>query len=151
VDLERRLHEERNEYDRLLASVEELCRNGALTDATVSQTLFVEGIANLLASELEREPLRQMLVALEAKQRLIELLNAYVDARQQNVRVVVGLEDAVPGLNNLVLVGATARLGDASLGTVAVIAPTRMHYQETIQAVSFVSQLSERLFEPRRN
>jgi heat-inducible transcriptional repressor len=151
LDVERRLQEERNEYDRLLSSIEELCRKGALTDSITPQTVFVEGVANLLSSELEREPLRQMLVALEAKQRLIELLNAYVDAHQQNVRVVVGLEDALPGLNNLVLVGAPARLGEASVGTVAVIAPTRMHYQETIHAVSFVSQLSEKLFEARRN
>jgi heat-inducible transcriptional repressor len=150
TDLERRLNEERSEYDRLLSSVEELWRKGALTDATLPQTVFVEGVANLLASEMDREPLRQMLLALEAKQRLIELLNAYVDAHQQNVRVVVGLEDALPGLNNLVLVGAPAWLGDANLGTVAVIAPTRMHYQETIHAVSFVSQFSEKLFEMRR-
>ena len=31
-----------------------------------------------------------MLLALEAKQRLVELLTAYVDGRQQEVRVVVG-------------------------------------------------------------
>lgn len=149
VELEGRLREERNEYDRLRNSVEELCRKGALDDVTVPQAVFVEGVGNLL--ELDPEPLRQMLLALEAKQRLIELLNAYVDARQQNVRVVVGLEEALPGLNNLVLVGAPVVLGQANLGTVAVIAPTRMQYQETIHAVSYVSQLSERFFEPRRD
>ncbi len=48
-------------------------------------------MANLIAAELDRERLRQMLLALEAKQRLVELLTAYVDGRQQEVRVVVGL------------------------------------------------------------
>ena len=40
-----------------------------------------------------------MLVALEAKQRLVELLNAYVDTRQHEVRVVVGLEgESIPAM-----------------------------------------------------
>ena len=47
-------------------------------------------MANLIAAEVDRERLRQMLLALEAKQRLVELLTAYVDGRQQEVRVVVG-------------------------------------------------------------
>ena len=91
--------------------------------------------------------LRQMLVALEAKQRLVELLNAYVDGRQQEVRVVVGLDEASPAMQDLVLIGAPARLGGTSLGTVAVIAPTRIQYQEMIQAVSYIARLSERLLE----
>jgi heat-inducible transcriptional repressor len=89
-----------------------------------------------------------MLHALEAKERLIELLNAYVDARQRTVRVVVGLEDAIPELRDFVLIGTTARLGQNNLGTVAVIGPTRIHYQETIQAVEYIAQLSGRLLHP---
>jgi heat-inducible transcriptional repressor len=127
--------------------MEELWSKGLLTVDIGAQTIFVEGIANLLASELNREQLRIMLSALEAKQRLVELLNAYVDARQQSVRVVVGLEEAMPEMSDLVLIGAPARLGVDNLGTVAVIAPTRIQYQETISAVSFIAQLSERILQ----
>ena len=79
---------------------------------------------------------------------LIELLNAYVDARQRTVRVVVGLEEAIPELRDLVLIGTTARLGQEHLGTVAVIGPTRIQYQETINAVSYIAQLSGKIFQP---
>ena len=117
--------------------MEELIRKGALdADAGAAQTIFIEGVANLLASEPDRARMRTMLQALEAKERLIELLNAYVDARQRTVRVVVGLEEAIPELKDFVLIGATARLGAENLGTVAVIGPTRIQYQETINAVS---------------
>jgi heat-inducible transcriptional repressor len=148
VELARRLELERSEYNRLMASIDELCRKGALDGDSVAQVIFVEGIGNLLASQTDRERLRQLLGALEAKQRLIELLNAYVDARQQAVRVVVGLEDTMPEMSNLVLIGAPALLGTASLGTVAVLGPTRIHYQETINAVSYIAQLSERILQP---
>ncbi|HTZ89410.1 MAG TPA: heat-inducible transcriptional repressor HrcA [Alloacidobacterium sp.] len=150
TELTGRMEQERNEYDRLMQSVNELCRKGALDADGGLQTIFVEGVANLLASELDRERLRQMLAALEAKQRMVELLNAYVDARQHTVRVVVGLEDAIPEMQNLVLIGSPARLGAENFGTVAVIGPTRMQYQETINAVSYIAQLSDKIFQPHQ-
>lgn len=148
TELTRRMEQERSEYDRLMQSVNELCRKGALDADGGLQAIFVEGVANLLSSELDRERLRQMLAALEAKQRMVELLNAYVDARQHSVRVVVGLEDAIPEMQDLVLIGSPARLGEENFGTVAVIGPTRMQYQETINAVSYIAQLSDRIFQP---
>jgi heat-inducible transcriptional repressor len=159
VEVTKRMEAEREVYRALLTSVEELCRKGALTSDS-GPTLFVEGMANLIAAEVDRERLRQMLMALEAKQRLVELLTAYVDGREQEVRVVVGLDSALPGMDatspamphamqDLVLIGSQARLGDASqgsvLGTVALIAPTRIQYQEMIHAVRYIAQLSERI------
>lgn len=147
AELDRRIEQERSEYDRLMLSVNELYRKGALeSENTSGQVIFVEGVANLLAGEIDRERLRMMLKALEAKQRLIELLNAYVDARQRAVRVVVGLEDAIPGMHNLVLIGSPARMGAEGVGTVAVIGPTRIQYEETMNAVAYIAQLSDRIF-----
>jgi len=147
AEVARRVDAEREAYKQLLESVEELCRRGALTADESAPAIFVDGMANLITTEVDRERLRQMLLALEAKQRLIELLNAYVDGRQQEVRVVVGLDAASPAMQDLVLIGAPARLGGTSLGTVAVIAPTRIQYQEMIQAVSYIAGLSERLLD----
>ncbi len=146
-EIANRLERERNEYDRLMRSVQELCRKGALAQDNAEQSVFIEGVANLIAGEIDGERLRQLLGALEAKRRLIELLDAYVDARQQTVRVVVGLEETIPEMRNLVLIGAPALLGTQNLGTVAVIGSTRIQYQETINAVSFIAQLSERILQ----
>ena len=147
AEVARRMEAEREAYRALLTSVEELCRKGALAGGGAEPVIFVEGMANLINVEQDRERLRQMLLALEAKQRLVELLNAYVDGQQQEVRVVVGLDEASPAMQDLVLIGAPARLGDAKLGTVAVIAPTRIQYQEMIQAVSYIARLSGRILE----
>lgn len=147
AEIARRMDAEREAYRQLLASVEELCRKGALAEGETGPAIFVDGIANLIDAEVDRERLRQMLLALEAKQRLVELLNAYVDSRQQEVRVVVGLDAASPAMQDLVLIGAPARLGGGNLGTVAVIAPTRIQYQELIQSVRYIAGLSERILE----
>jgi heat-inducible transcriptional repressor len=145
AELARRLEQERSEYNQLMRSIDELCRKGALEQDTAVHSIFIVGVANLVSGEVDGERLRQLLSALETKQRLIELLDAYVDARQQSVRVVVGLEETIPEMRNLVLIGAPARLGAQSLGTVAVIGSTRIAYQETINAVSFIAQLSDRI------
>jgi heat-inducible transcriptional repressor len=150
-EVARRVEVDRAAYHQMLASVEELCRKGALAGDEAGPAIFVDGMANLITAELDRERLRQMLLALEAKQRLVELLTAYVDGRQQEVRVVVGLDDASPAMQDLVLIGAPARLGGANLGTVAVIAPTRIQYQEMIQAVRYIARLSERILEVPAN
>lgn len=148
MELDRRITEERTEYDRLARAVNELYRKGALeAESGSGPVIFVEGVANLLAGEMDRERLRAMLTALEAKQRLIELLNAYLDARQQAVRVVVGLEEAIPGMRDLVLIGTPARIGADKMGTLAVIGPTRIQYEETISAVAYIAQLSDRLLQ----
>jgi len=145
AELAHRMEQERSEYDQLMRAIDELCRKGALEQDTTVQSIFIVGVANLVAGQADGERLRGLLSALETKQRLIELLDAYVDARQQAVRVVVGLEETIPEMRNLVLIGAPARLGTQSLGTVAVIGSTRIAYQETINAVSFIAQLSDRI------
>jgi heat-inducible transcriptional repressor len=147
AEVARRVELEREAYQQMLASIEELCRKGALAGGEAGPAIFVDGMANLISAEVDRERLRQMLMALEAKQRLVELLTAYVDGRQQEVRVVVGLDETSPAMQDLVLIGAQARLGGANLGTVAVIAPTRIQYHEMIQAVRYIAKLSERILE----
>jgi heat-inducible transcriptional repressor len=147
AEVGRRVDVEREAYHQMLSSVEELCRKGALAVGEAGPAIFVDGMANLIAAEVDRERLRQLLLALEAKQRLVELLTAYVDGRQQEVRVVVGLDEASPAMQDLVLIGAPARLGGANVGTVAVIAPTRIQYQEMIHAVRYIARLSERILE----
>jgi heat-inducible transcriptional repressor len=141
-----RLQQERSDYDRLRASVEQLCAQGALTTESLPQSVYVEGAANLVISEQDNERLRQLLATLEEKQRVVSLLSAYLDTRQEAVRVVVGLEDTMPHLNNFVLIGTPARVGDEVMGSLAVIGPTRMDYEHTITAVSYIARMFDRLW-----
>lgn len=155
-ELERRLAAERSEYGRTLASLTDLWgrwivpvtddvpENSPALRSPQEETLFVEGFANLMAGDADRERLRRILSTLEEKQRIIELLNAYIDSRHSTVRVVVGLEDAMPEMAGLVLVAAPARLGEQHLGTVGVIGPTRMPYASAIGGVTYLAALFAR-------
>ncbi len=145
AELEQRIQRERSEYDRLMQSLEQLCREGALAGEPDAQGVYLEGAANLVAGEADKQRLQQLLQTLEEKQRLIQLLNAYLDARQEAVRVVIGLEEAAPYLRNFVLIGAPARVGEEVMGSLAVIGPTRIDYQHTITAVSYIARLFDKI------
>ncbi|HZQ17703.1 MAG TPA: heat-inducible transcriptional repressor HrcA [Terriglobales bacterium] len=144
-EIARRLERERSEYDRLMASVEQLYKQGVLSGEESSQVVFIEGAANLVASEQDRQRLQGLLQALDEKQRLVELLGAYLDAKQEAVRVVIGLDEAQPSMRNLVLIGTPARVGGEVMGSLAVIGPTRMDYQHTITAVSYIARLFDKI------
>jgi len=145
TELVRRLEQERSEYDRLMSSVEQLYKQGALQADEASQVVFVEGTANLVASEQDRQRLQQMLQTLEEKQKMVEVLSAYLDAKQEAVRVVIGLDQALPSMRNFVLIGAPARVGGEVMGSLAVIGPTRIDYQHVITAVSYIARLFDKV------
>jgi heat-inducible transcriptional repressor len=145
TELARRLEQERSEYDRLMASVEQLYRQGALAGDDTAQVVYVEGAANLVAGEQDRQRLQELLKTLEEKQKMVDLLGAYLDAKQEAVRVVIGLDQALPSMRNFVLIGAPARVGGEVMGSLAVIGPTRMDYQHAITPVSYIARLFDKV------
>lgn len=144
-EIARRLEKERSEYDRLMSSVEQLYKQGVLSGDESAQVVFIEGTANLVAGEQDRKRLQELLQALDEKQKLVELLGAYLDAKQEAVRVVIGLDEATPSMRNLVLIGTPARVGGEVMGSLAVLGPTRMDYQNTITAVSYIARLFDKI------
>ncbi len=145
TEIARRLEQERSEYDRLMTSVAQLYKQGVLSADDSSQVVFIEGAANLVAGEQDRQRLQELLKALEEKQKLVELLGAYLDAKQEAVRVVIGLDEALPSMRNLVLIGTPARVGGEVMGSLAVLGPPRMDYQHTITAVSYIARLFDKV------
>jgi heat-inducible transcriptional repressor len=151
AELARRLEKERSEYDRLMQSIEQLYQQGALASNDDTQAVFVEGAANLVGNHVtgdeDRQRLQDMLRTLEEKEKVVKLLGAYLDTRQEAVRVVIGLDEALPASNlqNFVLIGAPARVGGEVMGSLAVIGPTRLDYQHTMSAVSYIARLFDKL------
>src|SRR5438874_2593142 len=110
VEIARRLEKERSEYDRLMGSIAELYKQGALTTTEPPEAVFVEGAANLVTGEQDRQRLQDMLRTLEEKEKVVKLLGSYLDTRQEAVRVVIGLDQTMPSMRNFVLIGAPARV-----------------------------------------
>jgi heat-inducible transcriptional repressor len=145
AELARRLEQERSEYNRLMNSLEQLYQQGALASNQGTQAVFVEGAANLITGDHDRQRLQEMLRTLEEKEKVVKLLGAYLDTQQEAVRVVIGLDEALPSMQNFVLIGAPARVGGEVMGSLAVIGSTRLDYQHTMSAVSYIARLFDKL------
>lgn len=145
-EIARRADTERDMYQRMRAAAEELW-TAAMHDASPVHTVFVDGVSNLLTDSYDHGRLREMLAALEAKERVMALLHAYLGvehsraAASDAVRVVFDMELHTPEMQGLVLVAAPAVSGGAQMGAVGVIGPQRMDYETTINAVQYVAQL----------
>src|SRR6185436_14413616 len=121
-----RLEQERTLYDQLLARALRLARS-TLEELPRQQTFHVEGAASLLEGgshePVSVETLRALLNMMEEKERLVHLLNEYIDG--PGLTVVIGTEHAPPDLRRFSLIASTAVDGRTTR-TVGVIGPTRM-------------------------
>jgi len=141
-ELTRRIDHERTAYQQLADAVD-LWSRTVPPGSVQQQSVYIDGVANLIGLPADRDRLRAMLSALEQKQRLIELLNAYIDTTEQSVRVIFDLEQQDPGMAGLVLIAAPAQISGDS--TVAILGPKRMNYESAISAVGYIAQLLHRI------
>ena len=135
-ELLRRMAEERELYHAVLRKLQYLYSRGLL-DADTSPEVHMEGASNLLGLDLHltREKLRELFHALEEKQRLIELLDRFLEQPFGELEVHVGLEQAHPAMKGLALIGMRVPMAGGMPGKVAVLGPMRMHYDRAIAAV----------------
>ena len=146
-----RLRQERTLYDELLSRALRLAHS-TLDELPQQQNFHVEGAASLLDAmgheALPMETLRALLEMMEEKERLVRLLNQYIDG--PGLTVVIGAEHVAPDLRSFSLVASTVVDGGA-IRTVGVIGPMRMHYSRAIALVDGTTRAVSRVLrDPER-
>ena len=140
-----RLEQERILYDELLACALRLARV-SLDTLPEEQMVRVEGLASLVDAEgtdtISPGTLRALLEMVEEKERLVFLLNEYIDG--PGLTVVIGGEHRAPRLQTLSLIAVTTVDG-TSVRTVGLIGPTRMHYPRAIALIEGTSRAVTRV------
>jgi heat-inducible transcriptional repressor len=139
-----RIDEERVLYDVLLARAMRLATS-TFADLPDQPTIYVEGTSSLLdnGSGLTMAMLQALLEMIEEKQRLLSLLNEYIDG--PGLTVVIGAEHLDPNLRPFSLVASTYDAHGPGTGTVGVIGPTRMRYSRAIAVVEGAAQAVTRV------
>jgi heat-inducible transcriptional repressor len=138
-----RMNEERQLYDALAARAMRLATS-TFSDLPDDRTMYVEGASALLddATGLTMQTLQALLQMIDEKQKLLQLLNEYIDG--PGLTVVIGAEHLNPNLRPFSLVLSTYDDGSGT-GTVGVIGPTRMRYSRAIAAVGDAAQAVSRM------
>jgi heat-inducible transcriptional repressor len=143
-ELLRRIEDERELYHEVLRKLQLLSQKGLL-DVDTSPQVHMEGASNLLGLDLHltREKMRELFHALEEKQRLMELLDRFLEQPPGELAIRVGLEEAHPSMKDLALIGMTIRMASGLPAKVAVLGPMRMNYERVIAAVLQTSRALE--------
>jgi heat-inducible transcriptional repressor len=140
-----RLRQERILCDALIARALKLAHTG-LEELPRRPSIFVDGASALLDETTDDAipiaTLRSLLRMVEEKERLVRLLNEYMDG--PGLTIVIGQEHRAPDLRHFSLVAATYADGSRR-GTVGVIGPMRMHYSRTIAVVDGVAKAVSRV------
>lgn len=138
-----RINEERLLYDALLARAMRLATS-TFADLPDSGTIYIDGASSLLeeAHGLTLSTLQTLIHLIEEKQRLVRLLNEYIDG--PGLTVVIGAEHPDPHLRSFSLIASTYG-EDGSIGTVGVIGPTRMRYPRAIDVVDGAARAVSRV------
>jgi len=138
-----RINAERSLYDVLRQRALQLATS-SFSDLPDDRPMYVDGAASLLndATGVTVQTLQALLHMIEEKQKLLELLNEYIDGH--GLTVVIGAEHLDPSLRPFSLVVSTYDDG-SGMGSVGVIGPTRMHYSRAIAAVDGAAQAVSRV------
>jgi heat-inducible transcriptional repressor len=140
-ELKRRLDLESAAYDEILKRISVLYTEGLLDLGLVPEIHF-EGAGNLIGLDLHltRERMRELFRTLEEKKRILQLLDRFLEERDGEVAIQVGLADVHPSMSELSMIGVRFALPNGIEAHVAVLGPMRMNYARAVSAVLHVGR-----------
>lgn len=126
-------------YDELLRKLTLLYSKGLLD---LEPEVHMEGASNLVGIDLHltKEKMRELLHALEEKQRVLELVDRFLEQPLGELGVHVGLGEMHPAMRELSLIGIPVKLDSGLSAVIAVLGPMRMNYGRVMSAVQHVGQ-----------
>ena len=141
ADLLQKLATERERYEGIAQNALTLC-DPAVLGEDLSRQVHVEGAAQMVGALdfASQGQLRDLLSAIEEKQRLVTVLNACIETPEP-VHVQIGIKGISEGGDNLAVISAPYTRNDLVQGSLGVLGPTRMHYERAITAVAYVAEL----------
>ena len=140
-DLLQKLATERERYETLAQSALTLCAPSILSENSTQQ-IYVEGAAQFVGTPefADQSHLRELLAAIEEKNRLVSVLNACIETPEP-VFVQIGIKEISQAGHNLALISAPYSGQDQIQGSLGVLGPTRIDYERAMTAVAYVAQL----------
>lgn len=147
----RRLATERVQHDDLRRRAFELGSAAMAEAADAATDVVIEGQDRLLDKPEfnDADGVKQIVSALDAREQLVRLLDATMEAK--GGAVVVGREAGELGGGQLAIVGAPYASHGQNVGTVGVIGPTRMDYPKVLPLVTATAHAMSELMDRKRS
>lgn len=109
--------------------------------------VFIEGKTNLILQPefSDIDVIRNIFQALEEKSSILSLLDETL--RSEGVSVFIGSENSYHGMENLSIVVSPYRKENMILGSIGVIGPIRMNYNQVIPIVDYTARFISKILQ----
>jgi len=143
----RMTEDERALHDQMLQKTITLGIEAVNDVSPVEHELFVEGTTSILTKPefADANAMRRMFLALQEKEKLIEILNTCLS--EDGLQILVGSESDFTQVHNFSIVARRYGSGSAPLGMVGIIGPMRMEYARMAPLVDYLGDALTRKIE----
>ncbi|HEY2091857.1 MAG TPA: heat-inducible transcriptional repressor HrcA [Thermoanaerobaculia bacterium] len=145
--LVRMTEEERAMQDQMLQKTIALGIEAVNDVRTIDNDLYVEGAASILTKPefSETMALRKTFLALQEKEKLIDLLNSCLT--EDGLQILIGSDSDFTHVHNFSIVAKSYGSHNAPLGVVGIIGPMRMEYARMAPLVDYIGRALSRKIE----
>jgi heat-inducible transcriptional repressor len=141
---------ERALYDKFMQRIITLStRSFSDTESELEAEVYLDGASNLIkAPEFsDINKMKLLFETIEQKNRLAALISRCIEGDSQEVRITIGAENALPGIEDCTLVTSRYVVDEKTHGSLGILGPTRMEYARAISLVDYVARLFGRVLE----
>ena len=137
-------------YDKFMQQVITLSAQAfSDTEGQLDSEVYLDGASNLIKtpefSDINR--MKLLFETIEQKSRLAALISRCIEGDTQEVRITIGAENALPGIEDCTLITSRYVVDEGTHGSLGILGPTRMEYARAISLVDYVARLFGRVLE----
>jgi heat-inducible transcriptional repressor len=150
VQILKMIQREQALYDKFMQRVITLSTH-AFSDIEGEQEaeVYLDGTSNLIKTPefSDINKMKLLFETMEQKNRLAALISRCIEGDTQEVRITIGAENALPGIEDCTLITSRYVVGEKTHGSLGILGPTRMEYARAISLVDYVARLCGRVLE----
>ena len=150
VQILKMIQQEQALYDKFMQRVIMLSTH-AFSDTAdeMEADVYLDGASNLIKTPefSDINKMKLLFEAIEQKSRLAGLISRCIEADMQEVRITIGAENALPGIEDCTLITSRYVVDEKTHGSLGILGPTRMEYARAISLVEYVARLFGRVLE----
>jgi heat-inducible transcriptional repressor len=127
-----------------------LRKEQALYDKFIQRVVTLSTRSSNLIKTMEFTDINKMkrlFETIEEKNRLAALISRCIEGDTQEVRITIGAENALPGIEDCTLITSRYVVDENTKGSLGILGPTRMEYARAISLVDYVARLFGRMLD----
>ncbi len=113
------------------------------TEIGMEAEVYLDGTSNLIKAPefTDINKMKLLLETIEQKSRLAALISQCIEGDTQEVRITIGAENELSGIEDCTLITSRYMVDQKTHGSLGILGPTRMEYARAISLVDYVARL----------